>query len=414
MNKKIQVIILIFLSISFFGKTQNLQVETIVDLNASGGVTFGPDGNIYVSDFGPALGTTSVNTKVYKVEYGTWEVSEFAAGFSGASGARFDSQGNFYQANPSGGRVSKVTLDGNVNLNWAIMSGGPIGVTSDSDDNLYVCIHGNNSIQKITPSGTVTTFASSNLLNCPNGITTAPDGNFYVCNFNDGSILKIDSNGSVSLLATMPFFAAGNGHITYSNGFLFVATIGTGQIWKLSLAGDSELIAGVSQGFSNDDGASLQATFSKPNGIAASITGDTLWVNCSVPTWISNNLALHPGRLRMITGVCSLPDVDCDINTKTKEVIDPFENEFIKLFSPTPNPAKSEVKLSYQIHSTSQKITLKILDASQKVILNLNEGRKNQGKYSIQIDTKEWSSGIYFSILKTEDAILTQRIVIVK
>ena len=411
MNKKL---LLLFSSLSILitstGFTQNLQVETILNLDASGGVTFGPDGNVYVSDFGPALGTASVNTKVYKVEYGTWEVSEFASGFSGASGARFDSQGNFYQSNPSGARVSKVTPDGNVILNWASASGGPIGITSDAEDNLYVCIHGNNVIQKITPNGATSIFASSGLLNCPNGITIDPDGNFYVCNFNDGNILKIDSNGAVELLATMPFFAAGNGHITYSNGFLFVATIGTGQIWKLSLSGEAELIAGIAQGFSNNDGPALQATFSKPNGIAASSTGDTLWVNCSVPTWGgADNLELHPGLVRMITGVCSLEDVDCPLLSTTKEANN--QNQFATLFSPTPNPAGLSTELRYQIHSIPQTVRLRITDASQRVIANYDEGEKTAGIYTKQINTNDWAPGIYYSILETQDYILTQKIV---
>lgn len=416
MNKKIQMITLIFLLISFFGTTQNLQVETLVDLNASGGVTFGPDGNIYVSDFGASFGVAGSNTKVYKVEYGTWDVSQFATGFSGASGSRFDSQGNFYQSNPSGGRVSKVTPDGTVDLNWATTGFiSPIGITNDVEENLYVCNCGNNTIRKITPEGVSTQFASSLLFNCPNGITIDPDENLYVCNFSDGRILKVTPTGNVSLFQTLPTAAGrGNGHITYSNGFLFVATIGTGQIYKLALNGISELIAGVSQGYANDDGPALEATFSKPNGIAASITGDTLFVNCSVPTWISNANALHPGKVRMITGVCSLPDVTCDFNTKTEEVIRPFKNESATLFSPTPNPAKSEIELSYQIHLTAQNVHLEILDASQKTIFRLDEGRKNQGKYSISVDINQWSPGVYFSILKSEEFILTQKIVVVK
>ncbi len=395
---------------------QNLQVETILDLDASGGVTFGPDGNVYVSDFGPALGSASFNTKVYKVEYGTWNVAEFASGFSGASGARFDSQGNFYQANPSGGRVSKVTPDGNVDLNWVTsgMSGGPIGITSDADDNLYVCIHGNNTIQKVTPSGVATTFANSPLFNCPNGITIDPDQNLYVCNFNDGRILKIEPDGSVESIAVLPTFAAGNGHITYSNGFLFVATIGTGQIYKLTLTGEEELIAGVSQGFSNNDGPALQATFSKPNGIAASNTGDTLWVNCSVPTWVSDNLALHPGKVRMIIGVCSLQDVDCPLLVKTKEVLNPYENQYATLSPPTPNPVKLETSISFQIHDTSQKVQLKIVDGMQRVIKILVDDKKPKGIYTFKVNTCDWTAGIYYVVLESKGFVLTQKMVVAK
>lgn len=390
---------------------QDLQVETIANLDASGGVTFGPDGNVYVSDFGPALGQASVNTKVYKLTYGTWEVEQFASGFSGASGATFDSQGNFYQSNPSGARISKVTTDGNVILSWVTSGivGGPIGITTDSNDNLYVCLHGTNTIQKITPSGVSTVFATSNLFNCPNGITMDPDGNLYACNFNDGRVLKITPDGSVSLFANLPRLngGVGNGHLTYSNGFIFVATIGGGEVYKLSLDGEEEKIAGVFAAFSNNDGPALQATFSKPNGIAASTTGDTLFINCSVPGWNVSNTALHPGLVRMITGVCSLPDVDCPLLTDTNE---PTQNDHAQLFPASPNPFSDQTQVAYQLDH-SQKVKLQVLDVQGKLIANMEEAWKPEGRHQFNLHTANWDTGIYFLRLEGEGFTLNQKMI---
>ncbi len=413
--------ITIFIFFSSFYETfaQNLQVETLMDLNASGGVTIGPDGNVYVSDFGPALGTASVNTKVYKIEYGSWEVTEFASGFSGASGSRFDSQGNFYQSNPSGARVSKRSPDGTLNLDWVTegMSGGPIGIVHDEEDNLYICNCGANTIRKVSPDGTSTLFANSSLFNCPNGITRDPNGNLYVCNFSDGRIIKITPDGIASSLTALPvnnFVNIGNGHITYSNGFLFVATIGTGQIFKLSLSGEQELIAGVAFGYSNTDGPALEATFSKPNGIAASITGDTLWVNCSSPSWLSNPNALHPGVVRMITGVCSLEDVNCPLLTSIKTPEETHKNQFATLLTPMPNPVNSETTLAFEIHQNADDIRLKINDASLKTLSTIFEGRVSSGKYTFPVLTKDWAAGIYYINLESDKYILTQKMVIVR
>ena len=416
MKNKILLLLLLLSFVYTNGFSQDLQVETLMDLDASGGVTFGAEGNIYVSDFGPALGTASSNTKVYKIEYGSWELSEFASGFSGASGGRFDSQGNFYQSNPPGARVSKVTPDGNVDLNWVTqgISGSPIGITNDADDNLYVCLHGTNTIQKVTPDGVSSVFATSSLFNCPNGIDIDPDGNLYVCNFNDGRVLKITPAGEVSLFKTLPGFGSvGNGHITYSNGFLFVATIGTGQIFKISLSGESEVIAGVSQGFSNEDGPALEATFSKPNGIAASYTGDTLWVNCSVPTWISNNLALHPGKVRMISGVCSLADVDCPLLTKTKEIVDPTQNQYARLLPPTPNPSDLGTQVTYEFYENAKSVRLKLVDATDRILSTLYEGNRSPGIYTLTLDMSTRAAGVYYVILETEEYVLSQKLMII-
>lgn len=416
MNRNAILPIFVLVLFCTCGFSQTLQVETLLDLNASGGVTFGPDGNIYISDFGPSLGAASSNTKVYQMEYGTWEVSEFATGFSGASGARFDNAGNFYQSNPSGARVSKRLPDGSVAYNW--VSSGlnvPIGITNDAAQNLYVCNCGSNTIQKLTPSGTSSLFASSSLFNCPNGITIDPAGILYACNFSDGRVLKIMPNGTVSTLATLPIFGGvGNGHLTYSNGYIFLAAIGVGQIFKISLSGETEVIAGIAQGFSNLDGPALQATFSKPNGIAASYTGDTLWVNTSVPTWPSNSQGLHPGKVRMITGVCSLEDVDCPLLTSSKEIIGPSENDFAQLYPVSPNPSHTEVLLSFNIQDPRQQVQFQVVDGAQQVVKTVFIGESKAGSHSYRVDCGDWAAGVYFVVLSSEGYRLVRKMVVVK
>ena len=310
---------LLFLTLPYFQiNAQNLRVSTVAEkINASGGVTMGPDGHIYISDFGPAFGSAPAPTKTYRVNSGTWQVSVFAEGFEGASGACFDREGNFYQSNPFGHKISKISPDGSINLDWATENlNVPVGIQQGPDGNFYVCNCSNKNIVRIKPDGRTTVFAEGDEFTCPNGLTIDPQGNLYACNFPDGKILKITPEAEVSVLTQIPQLLGGPnpvgaGHLTWKNDFLFVTAIGRGVIYKVDRNGNLELIAGKPNGFSNNDGPALEATFSKPNGIAASVTGDTLYVNVSDPTWVNNPGALHPAHLRMITGVCSLPDVDC-------------------------------------------------------------------------------------------------------
>ncbi len=306
----------------FFHNPLFSQIKTstiIPQINASGGMTIDKQGNIYVSDFGPGTSVDS-NTTVYKIDKNDFTVSVFAEGFMGASGACFDSQGNFYQSNNNGNKISKITPDGTVTLDWVTDSlNQPIGIIADSKDDLYVCNCSGNSISKITSDGSISTFSKDSLFNCPNGITVDPDDNLYVCNFSDGKILKITPDGKVEDFATLPALfggpnPVGNGHLTYSNGYLYVALIGIGQIQRVCLEdGTFEGIAGRPFGFSNFDGLGLQSTFSKPNGIIASLTGDTLFVNGAQPCWVCPNAgSLHPANVRMITGINSLPDDLCE------------------------------------------------------------------------------------------------------
>lgn len=319
----------------FFGKTlssQEIKLTTIVkNINASGGITLDKTGNIYVSDFGDALGKISENTKVYKVDKITNKVSVFAEGFRGASGSCFDSKGNFYQSNPFGNRISKVATDKKVIADWSTIGfKTPIGITANDKDELFVCNCSGNSISKISSDGVVSTFATSKEFNCPNGLTIDNSGNLYACNFNDGNILRIDKKGITTVFAELPSLQGGskpvgNGHLTWKNGFLFVVTIGRGELYRIDADGNSESIAGIPLAFTNNDGSSENATFCKPNGIAASITGDTLYVNVSENSWNSSTpLSLHPAHLRMITGINSLGKI------KTSKSKDQSDEEIIR------------------------------------------------------------------------------------
>jgi DNA-binding beta-propeller fold protein YncE len=60
-----------------------------------------------------------------------------------------------------------------------------------------------NSIAKIAPGGTVSSFAQSQLFNCPNGISFDREGNLYVVNFRDNKMLKVDQKGVVTPFATI-------------------------------------------------------------------------------------------------------------------------------------------------------------------------------------------------------------------
>ena len=128
-------------------------VETITDaFPASGGVVVHPSGTVYVGNFGTALD----NADGFEV----WEIqpdgsrSIFANAILGASGNNFDSQGNLFQSNIAGNRVSKIDPSGQATVFVSQGISAPVGVVLDSSDNLYVCNCGSNTIQKVLPNGT--------------------------------------------------------------------------------------------------------------------------------------------------------------------------------------------------------------------------------------------------------------------
>lgn len=352
-----------------------IEVKTVVeDLKASGGVTASPDGMLIVSDFGDALNAQGQQTKVYEYEPATGVVRLFGEGFSGASGAAFDRKGNFYQSNPKGHKISKRSADGTWQLDW-VTDGlqTPIGIAVDENENLFVCNCVGQNIVQISPEGQLDTFATSEHFNCPNGLTRDYYGNLYACNFNDGKVLKINHWGEVEVWAELPVLQGGpnpvgTGHLAWVNGNLFVTTIGTGEIFVVHDKNNIQKLCGINKAFTNTDGSTETATFSKPNGIAALGSGDTLFVNCSDPSWVSNPLKLHPAPLRMITGVCNVQGVHCWTRDE-QEAIDLIKSNTVQF-------SRAYMQRDYEKIANSYTIDGKIMPGGARIISGKEEIRK--------------------------------------
>ncbi len=299
---KFPLVTLLALAVSHPSHAQ--EVSTLVpSINASGGLTTGPDGNIYAADFGNTLSNANGNT-VYRISP-EGEVTVFATGFSGASGNAFDADGNLIQANIAANRIDQVDSAGN---RTTIASGlaSPVGVAIGSDGTIFVANCGGNSIAQIA-DGAVTTLASGGPLSCPNGLTIDADGNLYTANFNNGDVIRITPAGQMSVLATTPTSSfrpsGGNGHITFGNGRLYVVSNAAAQIFELSLDGDLQQLAGDgSRGHA--DGTAATSSFSSPNGITLSADGRFLYVNEAESTQgtvlIPPSFPLNPSLVRVI------------------------------------------------------------------------------------------------------------------
>ncbi len=260
-------------------------VTTLVpSINGSGDVSIGPDGNIYVADFGVTLSNANGSTVSRVTPDG--QVTVFATGLSGPSGNEFDSSGNLIQANIAGNRIDRIDPSGNVTT---IASSGlvsPVGIAIADDGTIFAANCGGNSIVRID-NGSVVQIASGTPLSCPNGLTIDPGGVLYAANFNNGNVVRITQDGQMSVLASTPTSSfrpsGGNGHITYGNERLYVVGNASAQIFELLLDGTLTLIAGDGTR-GHDDGPLLESSFSSPNGIALSADGRFLYINEAAST----------------------------------------------------------------------------------------------------------------------------------
>lgn len=279
-------------------------VSTIAGpIDAAGGMSLGPDGNLYIGNFGDFL-TTAGGNEVWKVTP-SGETSLFAQGFFGATGNGWDSEGHFYQADIGASVVWKIDPNGS---KFVFASGlnNPVGLAIDGKDNVYVTSCALGLINRITPEGNVSLFAESEALLCPNGLTIDPAGNLYTANFSDGGVFKIDRAGRVIEIARTPGSTirpeGGNGHIAYARGRLYVASNATDQIFEIRADGHLGVLAGDGTR-GHADGRADVASFSFPNGIAVSHDQRILYVNESVSTDLINPFffPLTPNFVRAIT-----------------------------------------------------------------------------------------------------------------
>lgn len=232
-------------------------VSTITDaFPASGGVTRGLDGTLFVADYGPTL-SSSTGANVYRVGLdGT--VTLHASGFIGASGNTIDREGYLLQSSIRQASVIRVSPLGE-KTTLASGLGGPIGIAVDSQDRVYIADCGRNTIYQVASNGTRTSFAMGALFNCPNGLTIDKDDNLYTANFGNGDVLKVSPSGQISRLATLN--GANNGHLTYANDRLYVVARRANQLYEVSLSGQVTLLAGTGAR-GKADGPAQQATFS--------------------------------------------------------------------------------------------------------------------------------------------------------
>jgi sugar lactone lactonase YvrE len=380
--------------------TSSAQVVTTIteEFTAAGDLEVGPDGNVYVADFGFSLNGGANGTNVYRVTP-SGEVTVFATGLAGASGNAFDAEGNLYQSSIAGSRISKITPNGTVTtLTTGPGIQAPVGVAVDADGNVYNTNCSSNTISKTTPQGATTTFASNSLFSCPNGLTIDPDGNLYTSNFSNCSVMKITPVGEVTRVACASTFGAinvGNGHITYANERLYVAGWRAGVIFEMPLDGSPVSVLAGAGGSGRDDGAAEVARFHQPNGIDATPSGDTLYVNDTV-NLSSNGILLHPNVVRMITGVNG---------TTTASTDERPEATSLTLEGAYPNPATDFLNVEYVLEA-QEGILLEMTDMLGRRVGIIDQGIRPPGRHRVGVQVSHLAPGPYLVLLTAGDRSL--------
>src|SRR5436190_22893312 len=155
------VIVSLLASLTASAQTEIRSLTDVIDGHAVGGVTIDLVGNIYVADFGEVVWKITPEGKRHV----------FASGLYGASGNAIDNEGNLLQSNFYGDSITKIDRKGQAQPFATSGLSGPVGIAINKQTgDVFVANCRSNSIAKIGKNGTVSSFAKSDLFNCPNGI----------------------------------------------------------------------------------------------------------------------------------------------------------------------------------------------------------------------------------------------------
>ena len=390
--KKSHFIIIYLLSATIFAQ---VSVSTLTaPFNGSGGLSLDDDGNLYIGDFGDFLGIPDPDglpNHVMKLDTNL-NLTQYSTGFVGASGNNFDNNGILFQSDIRANVIYKI-IGG---IKTFVTSTGivsPVGIVFDSDDNFYVCNCGDSTIRKVTPSGVSTQFASGNEFSCPNGITVDENDNLYVTNFSNTNIVKITPSGTTSIIGNT---SAGNGHLDYdiNHRNLYIGSYFGHQIYSLNIDNlNMEVIAGTGVR-GNSDGPGSTATFSTPNGVSVSKTGDSIYVNCAVPLTGAN---INPQIIRLL--------IFDQLGVDEKENI-------AKNIKTYPNPTGEKITIEADFTVGYSNLTLTVFDLLGRVVLEQANINTKGNQIRETLDLSKFAMGNYlYSLRKNSKQLFNGKIV---
>jgi sugar lactone lactonase YvrE len=277
---------------------------------APAGVAVDSSTNVYVADYGnhtirkitPAgvVSTLAGSAGVF----GSTNATGSSALFYEPEGVAVDASGNVYVADTANNMIRKVTSAGVVTTFAGSTNSGstnaagtnalfnaPQAVSVDTSGNVYVADTGNNMIRKITSAGVVSMLAGGTNFGSADGSGASAQfwgpvsaalnsGSIYVADYFNGTVRVVSPAGVVTTLAGSPSNASGDTQGTGARfGFphglaadaatnVYVADTENHTIRKINATGVVSTLAGKPGIAGSADGATANARFSGPQGVA--------------------------------------------------------------------------------------------------------------------------------------------------
>ncbi len=253
---------------------ERVQIRTLGDRlkTGTGGVSVGPDGNIYVADFGPSIVRITPEGDLETV----------ASDLKGASGNFIEENGSIIQAQFFDRSVVRIYPDGKKDQIIDEGLSGPVGVAKNKEGEIFIANCDSHYISVLRVDGSHEVFSRSPLFYCPNGIAFDDQGDLYVANYHDGLIIRVTPDGVAHYIAEVPGKSAG--YIAYADGVFFITGRIANRIYKLTREGAISIVAGSGVRGAADGGGKT-ASFSLPNALAPSRNSNCFYTNDNHKDW---------------------------------------------------------------------------------------------------------------------------------
>jgi streptogramin lyase len=175
------------------------------------------------------------------------------------------------------------------------------GVAVDRHGNVYIADYESYRVRRVSPGGTITTFAgtgaggfsgdggpaTSARLNAPIAIAMDGQGNLYIADFNNARVRKVSPGGTITTFAGtgVPGFSGDGGSATSARlyaphgvavdgqGNVYIADSYNQRVRKVNPAGTITTIAGGGTSL-GDGGSATSARLTNPRGVGADAQGN--------------------------------------------------------------------------------------------------------------------------------------------
>lgn len=354
-------------------------VSTLVPGNS------GIDDNLLLDSAGNIYGCGYDNGNIYKVTP-AGAVSLITPAFNSANGTAWDGMGNLVVCDNTGGGqgIYKIAPDTTVSLFLAI--GSPSGITKDpTSDTLFFTTYTGHTVYKVAPDTSFSVLAQGNGLNGPVGMAWDEDNNLLVGNFSNGIVFRLDRSGNKTQIGQFPNGILG--FLAYRDGYYYGTAFNGQKIYRMDSLGNSTLVAGSVIG--QVDGPAATARFNRPNGIAFSKGGDSLYIS-----------DYGAKSIRVITGLDSI-----GIVANEPPVLLPADVQV------APNPSEGLIRVDFYLQE-EENVSLHMMDLQGREVLRIDAQSFSMGQHSTLLNADQLPKGIYLLEIHAGDVRSGRKVIL--